>query len=141
MSEPPATKSEPSKYPGHVRRPYRTGRPADRSTEAVLEFCYDEHIINGRTRAQVLEMARIRFPDHDALTNPRYVKTYAERWARRFVPALPLDRGPDWRSERQRIGVSAQNSGGAQNSFVPICVLTTFLGLGYSCHCVVDEPT
>jgi hypothetical protein len=77
------------KYPGHTKKPYTTGRPADPGTEAVLELCYDE-LKKGRTRAQVLDQARREFPDN-APSNEANVRNYARRWAERFTPRLPLD--------------------------------------------------
>jgi hypothetical protein len=90
----PVEDTEPAgggaEYPGHARKPYRTGAKPDPDTEALYEFCYDEYIVNDRSRRQVLAAARRRFPDNHP-TEESTVRLYAARWANRFEPALPLD--------------------------------------------------
>jgi hypothetical protein len=80
------------KYPGHQRKPYRTGRRPDPDTEAVLEFCYDWYVVKGFSRAQVLTKAKSRFPNADSLNREHDVGRNARRWATRFEPPLPLER-------------------------------------------------
>jgi hypothetical protein len=92
--QPAPTDDPPSKYPGHVKTPYRTGRKADRRTEEMLEFCYDLYILDRQTRTRVFEKAKSKFRD-DAPNTEKDVAVYARRWAGRFSPALPIDRdGP-----------------------------------------------
>jgi hypothetical protein len=81
-----------TKYPGHIKKMSRTGRPADRDTEAVLEYCYDQYITVGHSRKDVYLAARQRFGKENAPREIDDVKTYAKRWALRFEPPLSLDR-------------------------------------------------
>jgi hypothetical protein len=81
-------------YPGHARKPYRTGAKPDPDTERRNQFCYDEYIVNNRSRRQVLDAVRRKFPDNAPKEGPEAgaaIPTYAKRWANCFEPPLPLD--------------------------------------------------
>jgi hypothetical protein len=83
--------AESAEYPGHTRKPYRTGRRPNWETEQVLKFCYDQYITEGRSRAQVLTRARERF-GVEAPADEREVARNAQRWSQRFTPPLAMVR-------------------------------------------------
>lgn len=87
------TGGPPNKYPGHAKKPYRTGRKADDGTAEVYEWCYDRYVLDLWTAARVFEKAKDEFRG-DAPSNVKYVAIYAERWAERFTPRLPDRDGP-----------------------------------------------
>jgi hypothetical protein len=88
---PSAALGAPSKYVGHVKKSYTTGRKADPLRESVLEYCYDEYIGKGRSRKEVWDDARSRFGPSSPMTRDE-VKDFAWEWAKRFAPPLPTAR-------------------------------------------------
>ncbi len=70
----------------------KTGRPYEPRTTRVYEFCYREFVTNQRSRAQVLNEASRVFGE-DGPREESDVKRFAKRFAERFDPPLPLDRG------------------------------------------------
>jgi hypothetical protein len=94
-SGPPKAGAAGAKYPGHVKKPYRTGRTPDPEREAILEYAYDHYITKGLSRKQVWEGLRRRFGNSEHLPSERDdVKVLAKEWSGRFSPPLPLKR-PD----------------------------------------------
>jgi hypothetical protein len=80
-----------AKYPGHVRKPYRTGRKPDEAKETVFEFCYDEYVGKSRPRADVWTDAKHRF-GHSAPRKKDDIANFAWEGARRFEPELSMVR-------------------------------------------------
>jgi hypothetical protein len=94
-SGPPKAGAAGAKYPGHVKKPYRTGRTPDPEREAILEFAYDHYITKGLSRKQVWEGLRRRFGNSEHLPSVwDDVKVFAKEWSGRWSPPLPLKR-PD----------------------------------------------
>jgi hypothetical protein len=85
------TADSQSEYPGHQKKPYRTGVRPDPFKEAVLKLCYDRYIIAGASRKKVLRECKTCFGDA-APCDEKGVANDAKRWAQRFEPPLPLVR-------------------------------------------------
>jgi len=83
----PSEVSGEAKYPGHVKKPYRTGKRRDPEREVVLEFVYDQY--KSKSRAEVRQAAFKQFGRKHAPTDDEAVKTMAKEWANRFEPPLP----------------------------------------------------
>jgi hypothetical protein len=86
-----AETGEANEYTGHRKKPYQTGRRPDPATEAVYKFCYEGYVA-GRPRTAIMEAAKREFRDGDPPQRESDITIYAKRWARRFEPALPLNR-------------------------------------------------
>jgi hypothetical protein len=85
---------DPVGYPGHEKKPYETGRKADQDRESVLKFCYDEYVVKGDPRDDVISAAQRFF----GVVHQRYlcskdaVRDLACEWAERHSPPLPMNR-------------------------------------------------
>jgi hypothetical protein len=87
----PANKpSADSQYPGHARRPHGHGPWPDPARETVLQFCYDEYVIQGRPAGDVLRDAQQSFGARYAPKTTAHVRAFARQWASRWLPPLPL---------------------------------------------------
>jgi hypothetical protein len=110
-----APSDQAGKHPGHVRKPYRTGRKRNEDREAVLEYCYDEYIGKGKPQGDVLRAVKMWFgPSEHLPTTKDQVRAFAREWAERWVPSLPLARG--WMRSR------GEQTGGGGNSPVSASV-------------------
>src|SRR5262249_26806370 len=91
----PTVSSPLSEYPGHVRKPHRTGRKPDPETERLYKVCYDEYVVKDRTRSQVSGTAHKECPGGLPRGTEeeigRAVTEYAKRFAKRYDPPLPMD--------------------------------------------------
>jgi hypothetical protein len=85
-------RTEHYKYPGHVKKPYRTGRKHIPEREPVLQFCYDEYVVKGQPRQEVLERAKTKYGQAYAPRADTAVKPFAHEWSERFNPPLPMER-------------------------------------------------
>jgi transcriptional regulator with XRE-family HTH domain len=86
--------SAAAKYPGHIRKPHKTGRTSNPKREEVMEHCYDCHVLNGLSRKDTLQSCIDNFGEKRA---PRWtddVWDWCKELSTRYEPALPLARKP-----------------------------------------------
>jgi hypothetical protein len=87
------TLSATGPYPGHTRKPQQRGPKPDPIRETVLQYCYDEYIVEERPQGEVLRASRHQFGDRYAPKNSNEVRVFARVWSGRWIPPLPLSRG------------------------------------------------
>jgi hypothetical protein len=89
----PNTKTpEHPNYPGHIKKPYHTGRHPNEDRDVVLQFCYDSYIVAMRPPKEVMERASKDYGPKYAPKSKDDVKRYAREWASKFEPPLPTQR-------------------------------------------------
>jgi hypothetical protein len=101
------------KYPGHTKKPYRTGRQPNETREGVIEWLYDQYFGLGRRPGEILKAG----PKHFGHAGERYLprtkdqlRSFAKEWAGRWEPRLPLKRG--WARDRRAHQDGGGNGGG-----------------------------
>jgi hypothetical protein len=80
------TSSSNEEYPGHSKKPYRTGRRPD---EARNKACYDRYVNPAMKVAAGLKKVQGLFPGTAPKTKANF-RTYARQYASLYDPPLPL---------------------------------------------------